>query len=68
MNFVPLNEWPESKEHGKAVSRVIHVSMMYADGHIDTADTVETTDGGTQDCCGGGGPCNPLIDPLCDNG
>jgi len=65
MNFVPLNEWPESKEHGVAVKRVIKVVMEYADGHKDRAESTETLDGGSQECCPGGGGCNPLIDPLC---
>jgi len=61
MNFVPLEEWPEDKEHGAAVKRVIKVVMTYADGHKERASSTEELN--QQECCDP--PCNPLIDPLC---
>lgn len=65
MNLVPLEEWPEHPEHGVAVKRVIKVVMTYADNHKDRAESTEEVDPNTQECCGSGGGCNPLIDPLC---
>ena len=64
MNLVHLEQWPVEKPHGQAVTRIIHVSMEFEDGHIETASSVEEFDTSTQECCPGGG-CNPLIDPLC---
>jgi len=63
MNLVPLEEWPVERPHGKAVTRIIHVSMEFEDGHIETASSVEELNEGQQECCPP--PCNPLIDPLC---
>jgi len=31
MNLVPLEEWPVERPHGKAVTRIIHVSMEFED-------------------------------------
>lgn len=63
MNLVSLDQWPESKEHGKAVKRILHGSIEFEDGHITMGSSVEKLGEGQQECCDP--PCNPIIDPFC---